>query len=88
MSGRLAVRLIHPGPVLVNVVAGQLTYVEPHTCAERVYRAGTAFMDTGGDVHGAYGSSAGVTTAIATFFGAPATGPLTISEADQTTTCP
>ncbi len=70
----------HPGPVLVTVAEGQLTYVDQHTCVERVYSAGTAFMDAGHDVHSAYGSSPGVTTLIATFFAAPASGPLTIAE--------
>jgi predicted metal-dependent enzyme (double-stranded beta helix superfamily) len=68
----------HPGPVVVNVVSGELTFVDPHGCVERVYPAGTAFVDSGEHVHSAYGSSAGVTTLMATFFGAPAEGPLTI----------
>jgi anti-sigma factor ChrR (cupin superfamily) len=70
----------HPGPVVVNVVSGELTFVDPHGCVERVYPAGTAFVDSGRDVHSAYGSSAQVTTLLATFFGAPAAGPLTIPE--------
>lgn len=73
----------HPGPVVVNVVQGELTYVDPHGCVEHVYPAGTAFADSGGDVHTAYGSSSGVTTLMATFFGAPAVGPLTITEGVQ-----
>ncbi len=78
----------HPGPVVVTVVAGELTYVEAATCEERVYPAGTAFVDAGDAVHSAYGSSSGVTTLVATFFGAPEKGPLTLPEAVQTTTCP
>lgn len=70
----------HPGPVVVNVVSGELTFVDPHGCVERVYPAGTAFVDSGDHAHSAYGSSAGVTTLMATFFGAPAAGPLTIPE--------
>lgn len=76
----------HPGPVVVNVVAGELTYVDPDECVERVYPAGTAFVDTGSDVHSAFGSSTQVTTLIATFFAVPATGPLTIPEAVQAPT--
>lgn len=78
----------HPGPVVVTVVAGELTYVDADTCEERVYPAGEAFIDSGSDVHTAYGSSSGVTTLIATFFGAPTTGPLTIAEPVQISTCP
>lgn len=77
----------HPGPVVVSVAEGGLTYVVAATCQERVYPAGTAFVDTGTDVHSAYGSSPGVTTLFATFLSAPATGPLTLPEADQTSTC-
>ncbi len=76
----------HPGPVVVTVVQGELTYVDADTCEERVYEEGTAFMDTGGNVHSAYGSSAGVTTLVATFFDAPPQGPLTVRAAG--TTCP
>jgi len=77
----------HPGPVVVNVVSGELTYVDPDSCEERVYPAGTAFTDSGSDGHTAYGSSSQVTELMATFFGAPATGPLTVREPVQTTTC-
>ena len=76
----------HPGPVIVNVVEGELTYVDPDECVERVYAAGTAFVDAGSDVHAAYGSSTQVTTLIATFFAVPATGPLTIAEGVQAPT--
>ena len=75
----------HPGPVIVHVASGQLTYVDSDGCTERVYPTGTVFVDAGNHVHSAYGSSAGVTTLIATFFDVPATGPITIPEADQTT---
>lgn len=73
----------HPGPVVISVAEGELTYVAAAGCRERVYPAGTAFVDTGADVHSAYGSSRGVTTLLATFLGAPASGPLTLPEADQ-----
>lgn len=73
----------HPGPVIVTVVEGQLTYVDPGKCVERVYPAGTAFVDTGSDVHAAYGSSPQVTTLIATFLAVPETGPLTITQGVQ-----
>ena len=45
----------HPGPVVVNVVQGELTYVGADDCVEREYPAGTAFVDAGGDhVHNAF----------------------------------
>ena len=73
----------HPGPVIVSVVEGQLTYLDAATCHERVYLAGTAFVDTGGDVHSAIGGPMGAVL-VATFLGAPVTGPLTLPVADQT----
>ena len=78
----------HPGPVVVTVVDGELTYVEADTCDKRVYPAGTAFIDTGGDAHTAYASSPSETTLVATFFGAPEKGPVTVGQTEQTTTCP
>jgi hypothetical protein len=38
--------LVH-GPVVVNVVSGELTYVAADDCVEREYPAGTAFVDPG-----------------------------------------
>jgi quercetin dioxygenase-like cupin family protein len=69
----------HPGPVVVNVVEGQLTYVAADDCVEREYPADTAFIDVGGDhVHNAFNPTNGPTVLVATFFRAPAEGPLTI----------
>jgi quercetin dioxygenase-like cupin family protein len=67
----------HRGPVVVNVVQGELTYVGADDCVEREYPAGTAFVDLGhGHVHTAFAT--GETVLVATFFEAPATGPLLI----------
>jgi quercetin dioxygenase-like cupin family protein len=61
----------HPGPVVVNVVEGKLTYVGADDCKEREYRAGDAFIDAGGDhVHTAFAT--GATVLVATFFRVPA----------------
>ena len=69
----------HPGPVVVNVVEGELTYVAADDCVERDYPAGTAFIDAGGDhVHNAFNPTDGPTVLVATFFGMPETGPVTI----------
>jgi quercetin dioxygenase-like cupin family protein len=69
----------HRGPVVVNVVQGELTYLPSHDCVERKYAAGTAFVDPGhGHVHTARNATAGVTVFVATFFSAPAEGPLLI----------
>jgi quercetin dioxygenase-like cupin family protein len=77
----------HPGPVVVNVDEGELTYVAADDCVEREYEAGTAFIDAGGDhVHNAFGSADDPTVLVATFFGAPQTGPVTIP-ADEPEDC-
>ena len=69
----------HPGPVIVNVVQGELTYLPSSDCVERKYGAGTAFVDPGhGHTHTAWNATGGVTVFVATFFAAPATGPLLI----------
>jgi quercetin dioxygenase-like cupin family protein len=69
----------HRGPVLVNMISGSLTYVPSDTCNERTYSAGQAFIDPGhGHVHTAFNPGPDATVFIATFFEAPATGPLLI----------
>jgi quercetin dioxygenase-like cupin family protein len=72
----------HAGPVVVNVVSGSLTYLGADDCVPRTYGGGQAFVDPGqGHVHTAFNPTAGVTVLVATFFGAPAEGPLLIPAA-------
>jgi len=69
----------HPGPVMVTVADGELTYVQATDCVPREYAAGTIFVDPGqGNVHTAFNSSGRVTVLYATFYDVPAAGPLTI----------
>ena len=69
----------HPGPVIVNVVEGELVYVGAEDCVEREYPAGTAFVDPGhGHVHSAFNPTDDETVFVATFFEAPEAGPLLI----------
>jgi quercetin dioxygenase-like cupin family protein len=69
----------HRGPVIVNIVEGELVYVSADDCAEREYPAGTAFVDPGhGHIHSAFNPTDEVTVFVATFFEAPAEGPLLI----------
>ena len=69
----------HYGPVIVNIVSGSLTYIAEGTCNETTYSAGQSFVDAGhGHVHSAYNPGTEPTVFIATFFEAPATGPLLI----------
>jgi quercetin dioxygenase-like cupin family protein len=71
----------HPGPVIVNVLQGELVYVQASDCVERSYPLGTAFIDPGrGNVHTAFNPTDEETVLIATFFEVPETGPLTITE--------
>jgi redox-sensitive bicupin YhaK (pirin superfamily) len=71
----------HPGPVLVTVVHGALTYVNANDCVERYYGQGTAFVDPGGgNVHTAFNSHAGVTELYAVFLDAPPEGGLSITQ--------
>jgi quercetin dioxygenase-like cupin family protein len=69
----------HSGPVVVNVVQGELVYVDADNCRQRHYPAGTALVDLGhGHVHTAFNPTDGETILVATFFEAPAEGPLLI----------
>jgi quercetin dioxygenase-like cupin family protein len=69
----------HAGPVIVNVTSGELVYVAADDCVERSYPAGTAFVDPGhGHVHTAFNPTGEETVFVATFFEAPAAGPLLI----------
>jgi quercetin dioxygenase-like cupin family protein len=69
----------HRGPVVVNVTEGELVYVPAEDCVERAYPAGTAFVDPGhGHVHTAFNPTDDETVFVATFFEAPAEGPLLI----------
>jgi quercetin dioxygenase-like cupin family protein len=78
----------HRGPVIVNVVEGELVYVAADDCVERAYPAGTAFVDPGhGHVHTAFNPTDDVTVFVATFFEAPAEGPLLIP-AEAPAGCP
>jgi quercetin dioxygenase-like cupin family protein len=68
----------HAGPVVVNIVFGALTYIGDD-CSEQTYAAGQAFVDAGhGHVHSALNPMQSPTVLIATFFEAPASGPLLI----------
>ena len=73
----------HAGPVVVNLVSGALTYVGAEDCVQRTYRAVEAFVDPGqGHVHTAFNPSWDEPTVfVATFFDAPADGPLLIPAA-------
>lgn len=70
----------HPGPVIVNIVQGDLTYVLATDCIDRRYPTGTSFVDPGGaSVHTAYNPSTSIETIfVATFLDFPAEGPLSI----------
>jgi quercetin dioxygenase-like cupin family protein len=77
----------HAGPVIVNVTQGELVYVGAEDCVERSYPAGTAFVDSGhGHIHTAFNPTDGETVIVATFFEAPAQGPLLIA-ADAPADC-
>jgi quercetin dioxygenase-like cupin family protein len=70
----------HPGPVLVVVKSGTITFYsadEPN-CAPKVHPAGTSFTEAGGIVGDARNEGATAVVAVATFFAPPAPSPLRI----------
>jgi quercetin dioxygenase-like cupin family protein len=76
----------HPGPVVVLVKAGELTFYssEDPTCTGRTYSAGQAFIDRGqGHVHIARNLSLSQNLELwATYFDVPPGGPFRIDAAD------
>lgn len=77
----------HPGPVLVVVKTGAITFYhgDDHTCSPTRYPAGTAFIEEGGRVGIARNEEAVETTVVATFF-VPAGGPTRL-DADRPGNC-
>lgn len=68
----------HPGPVLVNVVEGELELVWERDCVPRTYAAGESFLDPG-QVHTATNTSdAECARAYALFLGIPDGEPATV----------
>jgi quercetin dioxygenase-like cupin family protein len=72
----------HPGPVLVVVKSGTITFYssDDPTCAGKVHPAGTTFTEQGGIVGNARNEGAVDVVGVATFF-APPTSPLRIDAA-------
>ena len=72
----------HPGPVLVVVKTGAITFYHGNdpTCTGTVHRAGTAFVEADGEVGIARNEGAVEATVVATFF-VPAGGPTRIDAA-------
>jgi quercetin dioxygenase-like cupin family protein len=75
----------HPGPVVVLVKSGALTFYssEDPTCTGRTYTAGQAFVDTGqGHVHIARNEGSQNLELWATYFDVPPGGPFRIDAAN------
>ena len=69
----------HPGTVLIKVAEGDFTFVFAEDCVERDFAPGSALVDPGDTVHTAFNpSTEEETVVVATLFGVPAEGPLTI----------
>lgn len=66
----------HPGPVLVVVTSGTITFYHGSdpTCSGMAHHAGTAFMEEGGDVGIARNEGNVNATVVATFFAPPGSG--------------
>jgi len=70
----------HPGPVVVLVGSGELTYLRAADCVPRPYDAGQLFVDPGNVVHTAYNAGHSPVVLHATFFRVSETEALTIPE--------
>ncbi len=78
---------MHPGPVMVTVAAGDLVLTNGDDCVDRPYPTGTSFVEPDHFVHTAGNRTAGETVLVATYFDAPATGPLAITEGFEQPDC-
>lgn len=73
----------HPGTVLIKVAEGDFSFVFAEDCVERDFAPGSALVDPGDTVHTAFNPSADQETkVVATLFGVPSEGPLTIPVKD------
>jgi len=62
----------HPGPALVTITSGELTFVDGDDCSVRRYAAGASFMDTGqGHVHVALNTTTSETVLYVTYLDVP-----------------
>ena len=81
----------HPGPVVVVVKSGALTFVdvEKGACTETTYPAGTAFVDSGqGHVHMAFNPSGTANLElVATYFDVPTGGAFRIDVPEVPPAC-
>jgi quercetin dioxygenase-like cupin family protein len=73
----------HPGPVLVVVKSGTVTFYssDDRDCSPKVHPAGTSFIEPGGVVGNARNEGAVDVVGVATFFAPPAPSPLRIDAA-------
>jgi quercetin dioxygenase-like cupin family protein len=75
----------HPGPALVTVTAGELTFVDGDDCGVRRYSAGASFMDPGqGHVHVALNTTTAETVVYVTYLDVPVgQSPLVVAPAPE-----
>lgn len=62
----------HPGPVVISVAQGRLTYQQGTDCVERLYDTQDALVDPGDIVHTAWNAGSTDTVLYATFYDVPA----------------
>lgn len=58
----------HPGPVVITVAQGELTYIRADDCRPRLYEQNTALVDPGNLVHTAVNTGDSETVLYATFY--------------------
>jgi len=75
----------HPGPVLINVKEGEVTFYE-HDCSIKIVRAGEGFLDTGDHPHFARNEGSVPAVNVVTYFIPPHTTTVR-TDAPQPLTC-
>ncbi|PFG41551.1 quercetin dioxygenase-like cupin family protein [Isoptericola jiangsuensis] len=77
----------HPGPVVVSVVGGDLVYQQATDCVQRRYATSEAFVDPGDKIHTAWNPGDEPTVLVATFYGVPDGGAVTLPVQDPPDYC-
>lgn len=70
----------HTGPTMVTVAEGDFILTNAADCVDRPYAAGTTFVEPTGKVHTARNPGESETILYVTYFDAPASGPLSVTD--------
>ncbi|BDZ43701.1 hypothetical protein GCM10025865_30000 [Paraoerskovia sediminicola] len=77
----------HNGPVVVDVIDGDMVYQRASDCVERGYRTHDTFVDPGDEIHTAWNTGEDPLVLVATFYTVPTGAALTLPVEDPPAYC-